>query len=77
MPTYSNIDREGEASQPICFNQNTASTTWVVNHNLGYRPLVQIFDSAGTYVLSCVTHLDDNTFTVSHNNAFSGRACFR
>ena len=54
--------------------QNTASDTWVVQHNLGKYPAVQIIDSAGTFTVGQVVHDTINQLTLTFNGSFSGTA---
>lgn len=44
--------------------QNTPSITWVVNHNLGYKPQVQVFSIGGIEVDALVVHINDNQYQV-------------
>jgi hypothetical protein len=54
--------------------QGATSDTWVMVHNLGYRPAVSAFDSGDTQVLGEITHDSVNQTTVRFANAFSGVA---
>lgn len=54
--------------------QDTAVTTWTINHNLGYYPSVTVVDSAGSEVVGDVTYPDANTVTATFGGAFGGRA---
>lgn len=56
------------------FNQITPSTTWVINHNLGFYPNVNIVDSAGTSVEGSYTFLSVNTVIATFTSEFSGKA---
>lgn len=47
------------------------SAVWAVTHNLGYRPAVSAFDSAGTQVEGEIVHTDDNNLTISFYQAGS------
>jgi|SRR6185369_13631378 len=55
-------------------NQATPASIWVVTHDLGYRPNVQVFDSAGDEVKGAVEHDDVNGLTIAFSAAFSGHA---
>ena len=37
----------GGASQTYTHTQSTASATWTINHNLGFRPSIELFDAGG------------------------------
>ena len=58
------------------FAQGTASAIWTVNHGLGKRPSVTIFDSAGDQVEGHVSHIDANNLTIAFSAAFAGTAFF-
>ena len=50
----------------------TATTSQVVSHNLGYRPIVQVVDSAGFVLDAQIQHLNTNQFQVTFNATQSG-----
>ena len=54
--------------------QNVASATWVITHNLGFKPNVTIIDSAGTIYEGEIAYTNTNSLTVSFSAAFSGKA---
>lgn len=54
--------------------QSTASTEWIINHNLGKYPSVTVIDSAGTEVNGEVNYTSLNTVTIKFSAAFSGKA---
>ena len=55
--------------------QGVPSTTWTINHNLGYEPGgVSIVDSSGTKVTGTVTYASINQIVVSFTSAFGGKA---
>ncbi len=55
-------------------NQSTAASTWTVAHNMGYRPSIQVADSAGNLVDAQIKHDSDNQATVSLNVSIAGQA---
>lgn len=55
-------------------NQIVSSTTWTINHNLGFFPAVSVVDSGGNYVIGDVTYVSQNVVTVSFNSSFGGKA---
>lgn len=55
-------------------NQNTASDTWVIEHNLGKHPAVEVVDSAGSVVVGDVQYDGTNKVTIIFSAPFSGRA---
>lgn len=46
------------------FTQSTASATWTINHNLGYVPSVEVFDSGSQEIEADVSHSSVNTTTI-------------
>lgn len=54
--------------------QSVPATAWVVEHGLGYYPVVATQDSAGTVVYGNVAYVDENTLTVSFSVPFGGYA---
>ena len=55
-------------------DQQTASSTWVINHNMGKYPSVTIIDTAGDEVEGEVKHDSQNKITINFSSAFSGKA---
>lgn len=56
--------------------QGSASATWVVNHNLGYRPTVVVFSAGGIEVEATIIHISLNQTQISFNTAVTGTATF-
>jgi len=55
--------------------QASPSSSWTVNHNLGYYPGgVSIVDSAGSKVYGDVTFVSENQLVVNFSAAFGGKA---
>lgn len=53
--------------------QAVASNTWIVNHNLGRRPLsVQLLTSGGVEFGADIVHISDNQLVVSMESPFTG-----
>lgn len=55
-------------------DQVAPSTLWTVNHNLGYRPTVELIDVGGNEFNARVLHVTDNHFLVYLNVATAGQA---
>lgn len=57
-------------------DQDVASSTWVIVHNLGKIPSVQTMDSNSPprVIIGNVQHVDDTTATVSFGGPLSGKA---
>lgn len=56
------------------FEQTSPSSTWVINHNLGYRPQVQVLTSSGSIVEGGERHVNVNTIELTFHAIFSGTA---
>lgn len=54
--------------------QGVVSSSWVINHNLGFKPNVTVVDSAGTIYEGEIAYTNLNSLTVSFSQAFSGKA---
>lgn len=55
-------------------DQAVASSTWVINHNLGRYPSVTVVDSAGTQFIVQVEYNSKNQLTVYMNGSTTGKA---
>ena len=55
-------------------NQGAASNSWVITHNLGFKPNVTVVDSAGTIYEGEISYTNSNSLTVSFSASFSGKA---
>jgi hypothetical protein len=69
----------GSGSSGYVHTQSVAAVMWTVVHNLGGKPLVDILDTSGDQIGSPeITHLSDNSFTVSFVAPLAGLAlCVR
>jgi len=56
-------------------NQTSGSTSWVVNHNLGYKPLVRVF-VGGQEIQPQSIVVDNFTATITFSSAQTGYATF-
>ncbi len=54
--------------------QGTGAVVWNVNHGLGRRPSIQIFDTSGYEWKGEIRYIDDNNITITFGFAFSGVA---
>lgn len=62
------------AGSTYIHTQASASSSWVINHNLSRRPSVTIVDSAGNVQIGEVLYTSDNSITVTFASAFGGYA---
>ena len=54
--------------------QGVTSDSWIIAHNLGFKPNVTVVDSAGNIVEGEIAYTNSNSLTVSFSSAFSGKA---
>jgi len=64
----------GPGSAGFNFTQSTPASTWIINHNLGYRPVVELMSSGGMEMIGEVLHISVNQVQVSFNEAVDGFA---
>lgn len=57
--------------------QSTPSSTWIVNHNLGYKPCVDILSVGGMVVEAEIVHISVNQFQVYLVSPIAGVALAR
>lgn len=62
-----------DALATYIFEQGSASTTWVVTHNLNKYPSVVVVDSAGTQFMTQIHYDSLNQLTVFMNGATTGK----
>jgi len=51
---------QGPVGAGLDFNQASAATTWTINHNLGYKPSVDVYDSGSQQIQAEVSHTSVN-----------------
>lgn len=56
------------------FTQSTPASTWIVDHNLGRKVQVTIFDASGNVVYSDVAHGSVNQATITFASPVAGSA---
>lgn len=54
--------------------QSSAASTWTINHNLGYKPSVELFNSGGVEIEGEITHTSVNQVVVNFVSAITGGA---
>lgn len=62
------------AVESYIHTQTSASSDWVINHNLDTFPSVSVVDSGGNVVYGDVKYVTSNTIKVFFSSAFSGKA---
>ena len=64
----------GASAASYDFQQTTPATEWIVNHNLGHKPLVQVFSTGGVEVEAEVVHISNNQTRIYFVIGFQGTA---
>lgn len=64
----------GDPSLAFLYTQPTPSLSWVIVHNLGYKPLISVFSPGGLIVECSPLHDNDNQITIVFNIPFAGSA---
>jgi hypothetical protein len=54
--------------------QSVSSSTWTINHNLGFKPTAVVLDSAGTNCEGSFSYPSNNQMVITFNSAFTGTA---
>lgn len=65
---------KGDPGSNFNYTQQTPLNTWVIAHNLGYKPSVSTLSVGGVVMLGSVTHLSDNVVQIDFNTPVSGSA---
>jgi hypothetical protein len=71
---YSILLYSGAQDKDFRHNQTSASSTWVITHNLNKYPSVTAFDSAGSQAIGSVVYNSKNQLTITFSASFSGTA---
>lgn len=64
----------GGAASTLVYQQSVATTVWLINHNLGYRPNVTCFQSDDTEIEGDEHHVNENIMTITYAMLVSGYA---
>lgn len=64
----------GGGGAAYTFTQSTPSTTWTINHNLGFRPSVELLDAGSQEIDGQIAHPSVNQTVVTLNPATAGVA---
>lgn len=66
----------GAGTPAFVHTQGTAATSWTVNHNLGFRPSVEVLSVGGAEIDAAVLHTSVNQTVISFVTATAGSARF-
>lgn len=65
---------KGDIGGVYTHNQSAVSTSWIVNHNLGFNPSVAIVDSGGTSIEADIWYNNTNSLEIILSVGISGKA---
>jgi hypothetical protein len=68
------VASETPSNIAFTFTQGIASSSWAIQHNLGFYPAVTVVDSAGSTVIGDVSYESANALTINFTASFSGVA---
>ena len=74
VQSASPIPVSGGANVHTTWTPPGAQATWLIPHNLGFKPQISILDPFGSVVQGDVQHLDLNTVSISFTAPFYGTA---
>jgi hypothetical protein len=55
-------------------NQTVASSIWTINHNLGYNPVVQAYNSGSQEIVGDIIHISTNQVVINFDIVVTGFA---
>lgn len=64
----------GAAGATYTHTQAAASTTWTINHNLGFRPAIALLTDGGAVIEAEIGHTSVNTAVVTLSQPLAGTA---
>lgn len=64
----------GGVATAFIHNQAGASDTWIINHNFGRRPVVELYTVGGVSLEGTLVHISDNQVQVLFSSAIAGFA---
>ncbi|HAI59346.1 MAG TPA: hypothetical protein DCM32_05655 [Xanthomonadaceae bacterium] len=63
-------------SQSFVHTQASPSPSWTVNHNLGFRPAVEVYSVGGAEIEAAILHTSVNQTAISFSTPTAGSARF-
>jgi hypothetical protein len=64
----------GASGAGFIHTQSSPATEWIVNHNLGFKPVTEVFDTGGNAIDVQVLHMSDNQLRIYLTAARAGLA---
>lgn len=66
-----------EAALKYQHDQTSPSAEWIVNHNLGFTPSIEVLNTAGREIEGDVLHISLNQTRIYFNQPIAGKALAR
>ena len=63
-----------DGDKTFVFRQDTASSVWSINHNLGKFPSVMVVDTSGNVFIGDIKYKDENNLVITFSAEFAGKA---
>lgn len=58
----------------MTFVQSNPAGIWLIQHNLGYKPIVEAYNNEGNPIPSSIKYLDINSLQLTFNTIIGGKA---
>lgn len=58
----------------MTFVQSNPAGIWLIQHGLGYNPIVEAYNNEGTPIPGSIKYLDNNSLQVTFNTIIGGKA---
>ena len=71
---YAEIEISAAPSPAFTYIQSVAAATWTINHNLGFKPTVELFNSGSLVIDAHVLHTSDQQTIVQFTAPIAGFA---
>lgn len=65
---------EPALSGAYLYTQTTSATPWIINHNLGFKPIFSVYSVGGVEVVANVIHISDNQTQIIFTTPAAGFA---
>lgn len=84
--THHKLDAAGQTPKPLTittvvakvfvmtFVQSNPAGIWLIQHNLGYKPLVEAYDNFNNPIPGAIKYLDINSLQITFNSIIGGKA---
>jgi len=71
---YGIVEGSAAGDKEFTFLQQSSSSTWVINHNLGKIPSVTVVDTLGNIIVGDITYNSTNQLTLTFSANITGNA---